>query len=76
MHIRIGYELIFEVPQATAMLLMLYVHPAAAHLLRQSERIAVAPFTAIEDFLDPFGNRAARIVAPPGQVQDSLRQRG
>ena len=69
MHIRIGYELIFEVPHATAMLLMLYVHPATAHRLRQSERIAVAPFTAIEDFLDPFGNRAARIMAPPGQVQ-------
>lgn len=69
MHIRIGYELIFEVPQATAMLLMLYVHPATAHRLRQSERIAVAPFTAVEDFLDPFGNRAARVVAPPGQVQ-------
>ena len=41
MQIRIGYDLIFEVPQPTPMQLMLYVHPdqaarAAAARVRSS----------------------------------------
>ena len=69
MLIRIGYELVFEVPQPTAMLLMLYLHPERAAMLRSAERIDVAPATSVEDFVDGFGNRAARIVAPAGTVR-------
>jgi len=69
MQIRIGYELTFEVPRPTPMVLMLYVHPEAAHILTQPEQIVVDPLVAIEDFVDLFGNRAARIVAPPGQTR-------
>ena len=68
MHIRIGYELAFEVPRPTPMQLMLYVHPDQAHALHLPERIIVDPATPVEDFVDGFGNRAARILAPAGTV--------
>src|SRR5437868_2669988 len=69
MEIRLGYELGFEVPRPTPMQLMLYVHPEQASRLRQPERIEVEPATAVEDFIDGFGNRAARILAPAGAVR-------
>ena len=69
MQIRIGYELAFEVPRPTPMQLMLYVHPDQAGALRHPEAIVVDPAVPVEDFIDGFGNRAARIVAPAGSVR-------
>jgi transglutaminase-like putative cysteine protease len=69
MLIRTGYELVFEVPRPTAMLLMLYLHPERAPALRGPERIDIEPATPVEDFTDWFGNRAARITAPAGTLR-------
>ena len=69
MQIRIGYELAFEVPRPTPMQLMLYVHPDQAGALRHPEKIVVEPAVPVEDFIDEFGNRAARILAPAGPVR-------
>ena len=69
MRIRIGYDLSFEVPQPTPMQLMLYVHPDQARALRRPERIVVEPATVVESFVDWFGNRAARILAPAGLLR-------
>ena len=69
MLIRIGYELIFELPVPTSMLLMLYLHPERAAALRDSERVVVEPDTRVEEFVDWFGNRAARILAPAGPLR-------
>ena len=68
MRIRIGYELAFEVPQPTPMQLMLYVHPDRARALRRPEKIVVDPAVPVDSFIDWFGNRAARILAPAGPV--------
>jgi transglutaminase-like putative cysteine protease len=69
MFIRIGYDLIFEVPAPTPMLLMLYVHPSRQRDLEGPERIFIEPDVLIEDYIDWFGNKAARIVAPAGQLR-------
>ena len=69
MLIRIGYELIFDVPAPTPMLLMLYLHPDEAHRLRQPERIVVEPAAPLRDYTDSFGNRCARLLAPAGKVR-------
>jgi transglutaminase-like putative cysteine protease len=67
--LRIGYDMQFEItgPQPTAMLLMLYVHPDVAHHLGAPERIHVEPADVpLQTFVDAFGNRCGRVVAPPG----------
>ena len=67
--IRIGYDLSFEVPQPTPMQLMLYVHPEQAPALQRPESIVVEPPIAVDSFVDWFGNRAARILAPAGLLR-------
>lgn len=67
--LRIGFDMQFEIagPQPTAMVLMLYVHPDAVHRLDTLERIAVEPADArLQTFVDVFGNRCGRVIAPPG----------
>jgi transglutaminase-like putative cysteine protease len=71
--LRIGYDMQFEIlgPQPTAMLLMLYARPeVAAHLDRPERLVIVEPAALeVETFLDSFGNRCGRIVAPPGPLR-------
>ena len=69
MRIRIGHELVFEVPRPTAILLMLYAHPDATATLEEPERLAVEPALPVEDFVDWFGNRAGRLIAPAGTLR-------
>jgi transglutaminase-like putative cysteine protease len=69
MLILIGYDLIFEVPSPTAMVLMLYVHPDRAGDLVEPEKLNVEPAVPIEDFTDVYGNRAARVLVPAGAIR-------
>ena len=69
MLIRVGYELVFQVPARTPMLLMLYTHPSRAASLREADQVHVEPSVPIEGFTDPFGNRCGRLVAAPGKLR-------
>lgn len=72
--LRIGYDMQFELPgpQPTTMVLMLYAHPEVSGRLDRPERMAVEPGELpVEIFLDGFGNRCARVVAPPGVLRVS-----
>jgi transglutaminase-like putative cysteine protease len=69
MVIRIGYDLTFEVPRPTPLLLMLYLHPERASTLQQPERLVVEPASPLEDFVDWFGSRAGRLWAPGGTLR-------
>ena len=67
--LRIGYEIVFDVPAPTPMLLMLYAHPSVSHRLVGPETIHLEPHVPVTDYIDDFGNRVGRIIAPPGQVR-------
>jgi transglutaminase-like putative cysteine protease len=69
MLIRLGYELVFDVPAATPMLLLLNVHPSRAAALKRPDRVRVEPEVSVEEFVDGFGNRCGRVVAPPGTLR-------
>jgi transglutaminase-like putative cysteine protease len=69
MLIKIGFELIFDIPAPVSMVLMLYVHPEQAHVLRQPEAIYAEPMVPLTTFGDAFGNRCARISAPAGKLK-------
>lgn len=69
MLIHIGYELIFDVPAPVAMLLMLYTHPERTNRLKRPESLIVEPAVEVPQFIDRFGNHAARITAPAGKLR-------
>ena len=48
------------------MLLALYPHPSNVRRIIGSDRIRTEPETKVEEYLDLFGNRWARVQAPPG----------
>jgi transglutaminase-like putative cysteine protease len=67
--IRIGYELVYECPQAMPMLLMLNVHSSRASDLLVPDKMVTDPPIPISSYRDGFGNRCSRIVAPPGRLR-------
>ena len=68
MRIRVGYEIDFELPQASPVLVMLYLHPSRFATTVRPDRLEVWPEVAITEYLDCFGNRCGRFVAPPGRL--------
>ena len=68
MKIRAGYEIAYECPQPTPMVLMLGVHPSRMADLAAPLRMDFDPPIAARDYRDTFGNICTRIVAPPGRV--------
>ena len=72
MDVPIGFKMTFTVPVPTPMILLLYVDQEAEASLRKPEQIEIQTESGIqvpiEDYLDAFGNRSARIVAPAGRL--------
>jgi len=66
--IRVGYELVYECPQPTFMILMLNVHYSRVADLVEPDHIITSPQVPITGYRDSFGNWCSRIVAPPGQI--------
>jgi transglutaminase-like putative cysteine protease len=69
MHIRIGYELVYDCPQPTPMLLMLNIHPSRQPDLVVPDQMVTEPTVAVRAYQDGFGNRCTRILAPTGQIR-------
>jgi transglutaminase-like putative cysteine protease len=72
--IRIGYEIAYECPQPTPMLLVLSVHPSRHADLLMPHRIVFDPPIASADYRDAFGNICTRILAPAGRLTISCDQ--
>src|ERR1022692_3313280 len=69
MLIHVGYDLEFDVPARTPILLMLYTHPSRASSLRGPDFIHVDPYAPVVVFTDSFGNWGGKIVAEPGKLR-------
>ena len=68
MKIRVGYELIYDLPQPTPMLAVLGVHSTRASDVIVPDFLTVAPAVPIAHYRDGFGNWCSRIVAPAGRI--------
>lgn len=66
MHIRVGYEIVYECPQPTPMLLTLNLHYTRASDILITDNIVTQPSLPITAYRDDFGNWCSRIVAPAG----------
>jgi transglutaminase-like putative cysteine protease len=69
MHIRVGYELVYDCPQPTPMILTLNVHYSRASDLVTPDYLTTDPSVPITAYRDGFGNWCTRIVAPAGRIR-------
>jgi transglutaminase-like putative cysteine protease len=69
MLIRVGYELIYDCPQLTPMMLMLNIHHTRAGDIVVPDRLVADPAIPVASYRDAFGNWCSRIVAPMGQLR-------
>jgi transglutaminase-like putative cysteine protease len=71
MKIRIGYELVYNCPQPTPMILTLNVHYSRVPDLLIPDQIVVNPGVPLTSYRDTFGNWCSRIRAPAGETRIS-----
>jgi transglutaminase-like putative cysteine protease len=67
--IRVGYELIYDCPQPTPMMLVLNVHYSRASDIVIPDHVTTDPLIPIAAYRDGFGNWCSRIVAPKGRTR-------
>ena len=68
MKIQFGYEMVYNFPQATAMILLLNVHDSRAEDIEVPDYLTTDPWVPVREYRDSFGNRCTRIVAPGGRI--------
>jgi transglutaminase-like putative cysteine protease len=69
MLIRLGYDIQFEIPQSVAMVAVLHVHPSRVVDLREPDELLLQPAATTSSYIDSYGNRCTRFLAPPGLVR-------
>ncbi len=69
MLIRLAYDIQFHIPAPVAMVALLHVHPSREHDLLEPDELQTEPRLEITHYIDSFGNRCARFVAPAGQLR-------
>jgi transglutaminase-like putative cysteine protease len=69
MLIQVGYELIYDCPQPTPMVLMLNIHHTRAHDIIVPDRMIAEPPVPVTSYRDGFGNWCTRILAPTGRLR-------
>jgi transglutaminase-like putative cysteine protease len=67
MQIRVGFEMAYECPQATPMILTLSIHHSRASDLVRPDHLVASPAVQITAYRDLFGNWCSRLVAPEGR---------
>ena len=69
MKIRVGYEMVYECPQPTPMMLMLNIHYTRISDILTPDHIIASPSVPISAYRDSFGNWCSRILAPKGELR-------
>jgi transglutaminase-like putative cysteine protease len=80
MKIRVGYELIYDFPQPTPIIMVLGTHFTRASDVIVPDHLTTSPAVPISPYRDGFGNWCSRILAPAGRIRLSadgvVRDRG
>jgi hypothetical protein len=71
MRIRAGYEISYDCPQPTPMILTLSVHPSRLADLETPDRLRLDPALIVNTYHDSFGNFCHVIRAPAGRLTAS-----
>jgi transglutaminase-like putative cysteine protease len=66
MQIRVGFEMTYQCPQPTPMVLALSIHYSRAADLVRPDHLITRPSVPVTAYRDMFGNWCSRLVAPAG----------
>ncbi len=69
MRIRFGFEIALHTQVHLPLILALSPHPSVSGRIMGANKIMTDPPLPVDEFLDPFGNRRARLVARPGRCR-------
>jgi len=69
MKIRVGYEMVYDFPQATPMLIVMGTHFTRMSDVIVPDFLVTEPAVPITPYRDGFGNWCSRIVAPAGRMR-------
>jgi transglutaminase-like putative cysteine protease len=69
--INVGYELVYDFPHPTPVILVLAVHFSRASDIILSDTLVTEPRVPVVPYRDLFGNYCSRILAPAGRVRIS-----
>ena len=69
MQIRVGYELIYNFPKPTPVILTVNIHASRAADILSPDFIVNEPNIPVSGYYDGFGNWCSRIVAPAGRIR-------
>ena len=69
MHLRLGYELIYDCPQPTPMMLMLNIHHSRSGDIVVPDVLTASPSVPLTFYRDAFGNWCTRLVVPAGRTR-------
>ena len=69
MKIRVGYELVYDFPQPTPMILVLGTHLTRASDVIVPDYLTTDPAVTISPYRDNYGNWCSRLVAPAGRMR-------
>jgi len=64
----VGYEMIYDCPQPTPMLLMLNIHYIHAYEIVKPDQLVTTPVVRVTPYRDGFGNWCNRLEAPAGRT--------
>ena len=69
MQLHIGFDMTFECAEPTPMIFMVNVHPSRTTDLVTPDRLRVTPPRSVTSYIDSFGNRCTRLLAPKGSLR-------
>jgi transglutaminase-like putative cysteine protease len=69
MKIRVGFEMLYDFPQPTPMMMVLGTHFTRASDIIVPDFLTTSPSVPITPYRDVFGNWCSRIVAPSGHMR-------
>jgi len=69
MKLRVGYEMIYDFPQPTPMIIVLGTHFTRASDVIVPDFLTTTPAVPITPYRDMFGNWCSRILAPQGRMR-------
>jgi transglutaminase-like putative cysteine protease len=69
MLIQLGYDIRFDLPLDVPFIGLVNVHPSRVQDLLHPDELTVEPVVPVTRFIDSFGNRSTRFLAPKGHLR-------